>query len=92
MQQIVVEREEDGKAAISYLKRRDGGRCTFLPFPPSAPASFGTLAAGERGFVGMGDKLVEFDPRYQRVFSNLLGGWWWPRTWTPPSPWPGNTT
>lgn len=23
--------------------------------------------------MGMGDELVKFDPRYQRVFSNLLG-------------------
>lgn len=26
MQNLVVEREEDGKAVIQYLKRRDGGR------------------------------------------------------------------
>lgn len=31
MQQIVVSTEEDGKAAIQMLKRRDGGRATFLP-------------------------------------------------------------
>ena len=31
MQQIVVETEADGKAAISYLKRTGGGRATFLP-------------------------------------------------------------
>ncbi|MBQ1242132.1 MAG: AAA family ATPase, partial [Oscillospiraceae bacterium] len=31
MQNIVVDREEDGKSAINYLKNRDGGRATFLP-------------------------------------------------------------
>ena len=31
MQNIVVDREEDGKAAIGYLKQRNGGRATFLP-------------------------------------------------------------
>jgi len=27
----------------------------------------------EPGFVGVGDQLVSFDPRYKNVFSNLLG-------------------
>ena len=31
MQNIVVDTEEDGKAAIRYLKRCDGGSATFLP-------------------------------------------------------------
>ncbi len=31
LQSIVVDREEDGKSAITMLKRRDGGRATFLP-------------------------------------------------------------
>ncbi len=31
MQNLVVDREENAKAAISFLKQRDGGRATFLP-------------------------------------------------------------
>ena len=27
----------------------------------------------EAGFVGMGDQLIEFDRKYGRVFSSLLG-------------------
>ncbi len=37
MQNLVVDREEDGKAVIQYLKRRDGGRATILP-PQLHPA------------------------------------------------------
>ena len=74
MQNIVVDTEEDGKAAIGFLKRRDGGRCTFLPLSAIRPYEFrDTAVEGEPGFVGMGDRLVEFDPRYRSVFSNLLG-------------------
>ena len=74
MQNIVVDSEEDGKAAIHFLKRRDGGRCTFLPMSAVRPAEFrDTAVEREPGFVGMGDRLVEFDPRYQNIFSNLLG-------------------
>ena len=74
MQHIVVETEEDGKAAISYLKRRDGGRSTFLPLSTIRPGEFRDQGVRkEPGFVGLGDELVQFDPRYQKIFSNLLG-------------------
>ena len=74
MQNLVVELEEDGKAAISYLKRRDAGRATFLPLTSMRPREFRDAAAArEPGFLGLGDKLIEFDKQYEKVFSNLLG-------------------
>lgn len=74
MQNLVVERDGDGKNAISYLKRRDGGRCTFLPMNTIRPADFRDKAVErEDGFVGMGDSLISFDPEYADIFSNLLG-------------------
>ena len=74
MQNIVVERDEDGKNAISFLKRRDGGRATFLPMNTIRPAQFkDTAVEREPGFVGMGDALIEFDGQYRDIFSNLLG-------------------
>ncbi len=74
MQNLVVERDEDGKNAISYLKRRDGGRCTFLPMNTIRPADFRDKAVEqEDGFVGMGDAIISFDRQYADIFSNLLG-------------------
>lgn len=75
MQNIVVDREEDGKAVIQYLKRRDGGRATILPLSSIRPGSLreGDALSREPGFVGVGDQLISFDPKYQNVFSNLLG-------------------
>ena len=74
MQNLVTERDEDAKNAISYLKRRDGGRCTFLPMNTVRPADFRDGAVErEDGFVGMGDALISFDPAYAGIFSNLLG-------------------
>ena len=75
MQNIVVDREEDGKAVIQYLKRRDGGRATILPLSSIRPYQLreaGQLE-GQPGFVGVANRLVQFDPRYQNVFANLLG-------------------
>ena len=74
MQHVVVDREEDGKAAIRYLKQRDGGRATFLPLNAIRPSDFKDKGvSGEDGFVGMGDELITFDRRYEKIFSNLLG-------------------
>ncbi len=73
MQNLVVDREEDGKAAIQWLKRRDGGRATFLPMNAIRPCDFRDRAVErEPGFVGMGDG-GEVRPRVRGIFSNLLG-------------------
>ena len=75
MQNLVVDREEDGKAVIQYLKRRDAGRATILPLSAIQP---GTLREAdslrnEPGFVGIGSELIQFETQYQNIFSNLLG-------------------
>jgi len=75
MQNLVVDTEEDGKAVIQLLKRRDGGRATILPLSAIRPRQLREADSlrRDRGFVGVGDELVSFDPKYQNVFSNLLG-------------------
>ena len=73
MQQIVVDREADGKAAISYLKRTGGGRATFLPL-----SSIQGRALQEngletcRGFVGIASDLVKSEDKYRGIVENLL--------------------
>ncbi len=74
MQQIVVDNEADGKAAISYLKRTGGGRATFLPLSSvqgRALQENGLEAC--RGFIGIASQLVTFDQRYRGIVENLLG-------------------
>lgn len=74
MQNIVVEREEDGKAAIAYLKRRDGGRCTFLPMDAIRPNSIQENGLEQHsGFIGIAAQLISYDAQYQNIFANLLG-------------------
>ena len=75
MQNLVVDAEEDGKAVIQFLKRRDAGRATILPISSIRPGELreANSLRNDRGFVGVGDELVSFDPKYKNVFSNLLG-------------------
>ena len=75
MQNLVVDREEDGKAVIQFLKRRDAGRATILPISSIRPGQLREAREleGQPGFVGIGDQLISFRPQYQTIFSNLLG-------------------
>ena len=74
MQQIVVETEADGKAAISYLKRTGGGRATFLPLTAIRGKELQEPGVEKsRGFVGVASDLVKSDPKYRNVVLNLLG-------------------
>ena len=73
LQNIVVDREEDAKAAIQFLKQRDGGRATFLPLTAIRGDEMRENVAGEYGFVGIASRLVRYDARYDQIFKNLLG-------------------
>ena len=74
MQNIVVDREEDGKKAISWLKHRDAGRATFLPLSVIRPNTLQEKGVEqEPGFVGIASTLAEYDPEYRDLFANLLG-------------------
>ena len=74
MQQIVVENEADGKAAISYLKRTGGGRATFLPISALKPKTLQENGVEScAGFVGIASDLITAEPKYRGVVENLLG-------------------
>ena len=74
LQNIVVDREEEAKQAIQFLKQRDSGRATFLPL--SAIRGDRLREKGlenEFGFVGVASELLTCDERYREIFQSLLG-------------------
>ena len=74
LQNIIVDREEDAKAAINYLKKRDGGRTTFLPMTAIRGEELKEpQLANEFGYVGLASQLVEYDERYTQIFRYMLG-------------------
>nr|WP_325302968.1 chromosome segregation protein SMC [uncultured Dysosmobacter sp.] len=74
LQNIVVDREEDAKSAIAFLKQRDGGRATFLPLTAIRGEELRQRGVeAEPGFVGLASRLVRFDGKYRNIFENLLG-------------------
>ena len=74
MQQIVVDNENDGKAAISFLKRTGGGRATFLPLSTIQGKSLQENGLDAcRGYIGIASQLVTCENTYRGIVENLLG-------------------
>ena len=70
----MVDREEEAKSAIQFLKQRDGGRATFLPLTAIRGDELRERGIeDETGFVGIASQLVRYDGRYDGIFKNLLG-------------------
>ncbi len=74
MQNVVVDTEQDGKAAISYLKRSGSGRATFLPISSIQGRTLQENGLDKcRGFIGIASDLVRSDAKYRGIVENLLG-------------------
>ena len=74
MQNIVVETEQDAKAAMQLLKRQNSGRATFLPVRTMRGNLLREAGLAEtRGFVGIASELIAYDERYAGVMRHLLG-------------------
>ncbi|MDS0293626.1 chromosome segregation protein SMC [Halogeometricum luteum] len=69
---VVVDDDGVGSDCIDYLKSRNAGRATFLPITkmddrglPSKP--------NDPGVVGFARNIVEYDSKYEPIFSYVLG-------------------
>ena len=70
LQNIVVQDETAAKAAMAMLKEERAGRATFLPLDTVKGAR---LDAKLSGSARVAAELVEYDPKYQNIVTNLLG-------------------
>ncbi|QKY69006.1 chromosome segregation protein SMC [Lentibacillus sp. CBA3610] len=76
-QHVVVNDDQAARQAISWLKKTNSGRSTFLPLR-SIQARFvpkGLLAKAEShpGFVGVAGDLVSAPPEFQKAVNHLMG-------------------
>ena len=73
-QHIIVEREEDAKRGIAYLKDTKNGRATFLPMASIRGNVLKEKGlSDEPGFVGIASELVRTDKEYEEIADYLLG-------------------
>lgn len=75
LQNIVVESEQDAKAAIEFLRRTKAGRATFLPISSVKGRAMEDVSRVKscRGFVGVASDLVSYNKRYDGIVKSLLG-------------------
>lgn len=74
MQNIVVETENDAKAAIQYLKQKEIGRATFLPRSTIRGNLLDVSEVKQMpGFVGLASNLCDCDERFSGIRDSLLG-------------------
>ncbi len=74
MQNVVVATEQDAKAAISHLKKTDGGRATFLPINTIKPKFLNENGLDDcYGFIGIASDLCSCKPEYDNILKSLLG-------------------
>ena len=75
LQNIIVEKTEDGKQCIAYLKRTNNGRATFLPLDAiqGGRLTIDPKTKNHKGFQGLAVDLVSYDQRFNNVMESLLG-------------------
>lgn len=75
LQNIVVESEQDAKAAIEYLRRTNSGRATFLPVSSVHGRTLDNVNTVSKmtGYIGIGSELISYDKKYDGIMKSLLG-------------------
>ena len=76
LQHIVVDNENTAKTCIKALKDNKAGRATFYPISSvsgQAPTQEMLNAKKYKGYIGVADALIKFDPKFEKIFSSLLG-------------------
>ncbi|WP_026692524.1 chromosome segregation protein SMC [Peribacillus kribbensis] len=76
-QHIVVDREENARKAIAFLKKNSYGRATFLPMSviraKSIPESAERQLKSSAAYIGTASELIKYDAKYRDIVGNLLG-------------------
>ena len=76
MQNVLVESENDARFLINHLKARGHGRVTFRTHYTSRPQSLNgenCSVLNDRGCCGIASDLINYDKKYDRIISSLLG-------------------
>src|SRR5699024_63834 len=76
-QHIITENEAAARRAISWLKKTNNGRATFLPLDTIqerfVPANILNKVRGHQGFIGIAAELVGTREKYRKAVTHLMG-------------------
>lgn len=75
MQNIICDKDEHAKKAISVLKQNNSGRLTFLPIETvqGTSVSVDSQIKSDREFIGIASEQIQCAEEYRNIFNYLLG-------------------
>ena len=76
LQNIAVESEEDAKAVIAHLKKKNAGRATLYPVSTMSGKKLDVKGEGISamdGFVSVASDLVKADKKFDGIITSLVG-------------------
>ncbi|WP_347161679.1 chromosome segregation protein SMC [Peptostreptococcus anaerobius] len=73
IQNVVVEDEASAKTAISYLKKNNLGRVTFLPMNVMRSNKLKFDRTYKTDYIGICSDLIQYSKEYTSLVENLLG-------------------
>lgn len=74
LQYVIVEDHHKSCKAVTYLKTKNAGRCTFVPLEVKGNGNTNGDYNGPEKVIGPALTLVNYDRRYSNVIEHLLGG------------------
>lgn len=77
LENVVVDKAEQAREAIDWLKDKKAGRLTFIPLDilrvQKVPKTVRESWDGKKGILGLASELVEYAETYTRAMEYLLG-------------------
>lgn len=72
LQAIVIDRDDDAKEYIDFLKKNNYGRATFYPLNRYTSRSNENYNIKDKDAIGFASELITYDKKYDNLFKSLL--------------------
>ena len=72
LQAIVIDRDDDAKEYIDFLKKNNYGRATFYPLNRYNSRSKENYNIKDKDAIGFASELITYDKKYDNLFKSLL--------------------
>ena len=72
LQAIVIDRDDDAKEYIDFLKKNNYGRATFYPLNRYTSRLNENYNINDKDAIGFASELITYDKKYDNLFKSLL--------------------
>lgn len=72
LQAIVIDKDDDAKEYIDFLKKNNYGRATFYPLNRYSLRSNERFEIKDNEAIGFASELISYDKKYEKLFKSLL--------------------